>query len=74
MATLVMDKDTGRLVRESTGLFGGDIEHGLCAPAQDELARNKAIWTERPRLDSEERSALHASWILETSLAMRWHR
>jgi hypothetical protein len=74
MAALMMDEDTCRLIRESVGLFGRDVEQGVRAAATEQMERERAQWAHSLRLDSEERSALHASWILGTTLAMSWRR
>jgi hypothetical protein len=73
MAALMMNEDTCRLIRESTGLFGTDVEQEVIATAAHESAWEQASLTERIGLDNAERSALHASWVLGTGLGMRWH-
>ena len=73
MADLMMKEDTCRLIRESVGLFDTDVEHGVIDSAAKESAWEQARLLERIGLDYEERSALHASWVLGTALGMRWH-
>jgi hypothetical protein len=72
MAALIMDEDTCRLIRESIGLLGAEVEQGVIASAAKDSAWEQASLLERIGLDNEERSALHASWVLGTALGMRW--